>query len=397
MSERVHALIRLVYECAIDPRQWPVFLAEYAKAVGAHASGLVVQDLSNNAGEVAAGYGFDPFWERRYAEYYAGVNVWTKRGEALFEPGKVVAGEAAVSEAELVKTEFYADFLRPQQHFYCFGGTITREASLTSYFTALRSRKAGPFSEEEHALTRQLMPHFESAVRVHQRIAGLEARVKQTSGALDSVSLGVIVTDGAGRVLFMNRWAEERLRRSGPAGANQYGLTIRQNVLSTQLPAEAARLRELIARTAETLAGNGLYAGGAMSVLGSGGKAPLRILAAPLADGFRGSAQRWGSIRPGHAGRRPAVVLFISSPGEASAPAAIRREQLLNLTPAEARLASALVEGKTVKEFAEEAGVSLNTARTHLKRVFHKTGVKRQAELMRVAMTAVCTASRPEE
>jgi DNA-binding CsgD family transcriptional regulator len=69
-------------------------------------------------------------------------------------------------------------------------------------------------------------------------------------------------------------------------------------------------------------------------------------------------------------------------------------EQLLNFTPAEAPLASALVAGKTVQEFAEEAGVSLNTTRTHLKRILSKAGVSRQAELIR-QLTAMASYTKP--
>jgi len=52
------------------------------------------------------------------------------------------------------------------------------------------------------------------------------------------------------------------------------------------------------------------------------------------------------------------------------------------LTGAEARLARLLVEGVTLREAADQAGVSMNTARTHLKRVFAKTQTRRQSELV---------------
>jgi hypothetical protein len=51
-------------------------------------------------------------------------------------------------------------------------------------------------------------------------------------------------------------------------------------------------------------------------------------------------------------------------------------------------LAAALVEGRPVKEFAEEAGVILNTVRTHLKRMFHRAGVTRHLESIRLGPPA---------
>jgi DNA-binding CsgD family transcriptional regulator len=54
---------------------------------------------------------------------------------------------------------------------------------------------------------------------------------------------------------------------------------------------------------------------------------------------------------------------------------------LFDLTPAEARLASLIASGKSPQEAAVALGVSYETARTTLKRVFAKVGVSRQSEL----------------
>ncbi len=56
------------------------------------------------------------------------------------------------------------------------------------------------------------------------------------------------------------------------------------------------------------------------------------------------------------------------------------------LTRAEARVATRLAAGKTVADIAAELGVSVETVRTHLKRAYHKTGVRRQAELVRLVL-----------
>ena len=52
-----------------------------------------------------------------------------------------------------------------------------------------------------------------------------------------------------------------------------------------------------------------------------------------------------------------------------------------DLTHAQARLALFLAEGGTINEYAAAMGIKTSTVRTHLKSVFAKTGVKRQAEL----------------
>jgi DNA-binding CsgD family transcriptional regulator len=54
------------------------------------------------------------------------------------------------------------------------------------------------------------------------------------------------------------------------------------------------------------------------------------------------------------------------------------------LTPAELKLLPALIDGKRLVEYADGAGITLNTAKTHLKQLFAKTGSQRQADVVRM-------------
>lgn len=55
---------------------------------------------------------------------------------------------------------------------------------------------------------------------------------------------------------------------------------------------------------------------------------------------------------------------------------------LFDLTPAEARVARSIAHGNTVGDVARQSGVSSETVRTQLKRVFAKTSTSRQGELI---------------
>jgi DNA-binding CsgD family transcriptional regulator len=59
------------------------------------------------------------------------------------------------------------------------------------------------------------------------------------------------------------------------------------------------------------------------------------------------------------------------------------------LTPAEARLALHLVAGETLRSAEAKLRMTYETARTHLKSIFQKTGTCRQAELVVVIVTAI--------
>ena len=106
------------------------------------------------------------------------------------------------------------------------------------------------------------------------------------------------------------------------------------------------------------------------------GLKPLEVLVCPLPS--------QSSLRKGGA----AAALFITDPEEGATLDSRALHQLFGLTPAEIRLCIALVKGMSVEEYALEAGISSNTARTHVKRIYAKTGVRRQSELVRLLLTS---------
>ena len=57
------------------------------------------------------------------------------------------------------------------------------------------------------------------------------------------------------------------------------------------------------------------------------------------------------------------------------------------MTPAEAGFAVEILKGDGIQAAADRLAISLATARTHLSRIFDKTGVRRQAELVRLLIS----------
>jgi DNA-binding CsgD family transcriptional regulator len=75
-------------------------------------------------------------------------------------------------------------------------------------------------------------------------------------------------------------------------------------------------------------------------------------------------------------------IMFLTPVVPNSSPAPELLQALFDLTPAEARLAGQLTQGNSIEQIALSNNLSHNTLRTHLKSVFSKTGVQRQAELV---------------
>jgi DNA-binding NarL/FixJ family response regulator len=62
-------------------------------------------------------------------------------------------------------------------------------------------------------------------------------------------------------------------------------------------------------------------------------------------------------------------------------------QSLYDLTPAEARVATKLIEYSQLKSAAEALNISPLTARTHLKKIFRKTNTNRQSSLVQKIIT----------
>ena len=83
---------------------------------------------------------------------------------------------------------------------------------------------------------------------------------------------------------------------------------------------------------------------------------------------------------------RMLVVSFNDSESEAERLSIA--ERLYGLSPGQARLAALIVDGKDLPQAAVELGISINTARTQLQRMFEKTGVRSQVTLVRSLLSA---------
>jgi DNA-binding CsgD family transcriptional regulator len=104
-------------------------------------------------------------------------------------------------------------------------------------------------------------------------------------------------------------------------------------------------------------------------------------------------AQAYAKLYPSIAARlkaaydagHPLVRQVASALGLALERSESHREQRLQqehgLSPQETRIALHLIDGGTVASAAEALGLAESTVRTHLKAVFSKTGVRRQAAL----------------
>jgi DNA-binding CsgD family transcriptional regulator len=89
--------------------------------------------------------------------------------------------------------------------------------------------------------------------------------------------------------------------------------------------------------------------------------------------------------------KRTVAAVFISNAADPPRLPADAIALLYDLTPAEVRVFELIVDGKAPAAIAQRLGVTLATVRTHLGRVFEKTGCARQADLIALASKVTLT------
>jgi DNA-binding CsgD family transcriptional regulator len=109
---------------------------------------------------------------------------------------------------------------------------------------------------------------------------------------------------------------------------------------------------------------------GRMRVRRHDGRLPYVLTVAPLGADLTGFG-------------RPLAMIVLTDPDECS-PSDRDLAEFFGLSPAESRLAVALLAGKKLSVVAMEFGVQITTLRTQLSSILRKTGVKRQVDLIRL-------------
>jgi DNA-binding CsgD family transcriptional regulator len=336
----------------------PAFLKHYAEAVSADTTVLQIHDLEHQSSVILHGFGISSPFTQSYNEHYSKLNVWRDRGRALYATGRVNLSEEQCPRPLLERSEFYNDYLLRIGAAYGMATVIARERNHTPTLTALRGRRKHQFGESEREIARFLVPHLRRAWTVLERLELLGAG----ESVLDTLSLGVVFLRAGGTAIYSNRAADEIFRGND-------GLGLRNGVISAVDRRAEALLRKAVD---DALSPSQPPGSAVVQVPRSSLGREYQVVAAPLRAGFRQFAGM----------RMPVAVVLIMDPEWQKPTSVDLLIQIYKLTPKEAALAAKLSEGKPVEQAAEELTITYQTARTHLRRIFSKTGTSRQTELL---------------
>jgi DNA-binding CsgD family transcriptional regulator/PAS domain-containing protein len=363
-------LVGDIYDAAIEPAKWPLTCERLGRLVGGMQTAIALHDTVSHKVSLSASWNVDPALVEAMKANFA-INplvpaIWH------VETGEPHTSFGFLGEEAFKNTRFYKRAAVP------FGvgdsALIVLEKSVRQFgaLSIQRHCDRPPFGQEELAALRLLSPHIRRAVMIADLLDARALERDMLAAALDRLAVGIILTD-----------AESRIAHTNGAADRMFGDGSSVRRVGDQLAArDASTSRELAQAIRDAASGTTIdipRSGIVVPLKGEAGR-DLAAWVLPLDSGLR---------RELAAGFAAQVAVFIRELGDTSPFPAELFVRRFAITPAESRVMMLLVQGMTISEAAEALGISPPTAKTHLARLFDKTGTSRQTDLVRLAMSAL--------
>ena len=365
-------ILASLYEAMLDDTHWPATSALIDEACGIQGNGIMVGTGPKDAvralfvGLYYRGERRED-WEREYLEVYHPIDESVPRFRQL--PDSRLVHVTDLYTAEELKTSL----------------TYNEALHLGSAQNSLRVRLDGPdgshitwgihdpvasggWESSQLTLIKGLLPYIRQFVRVRQALVGAEALGASVADLLDTPRIGVIHLDRRGQIIEANDRARAILRHGD-------GLSDRGGELRARGPADHAHLEGLLAGA---LPSAGVGVSGSMLLRRPSGVLPLVVHVKPVVVS-----------PPDYGARRVAVLVLLVEPGRPSRIDPTLVATTLGLTRAESQIAVALAQGQTVREIARSTGRQVSSIHWHLKHIYRKLGVARQAELVQLVRAII--------
>ncbi|MDX2167923.1 MAG: helix-turn-helix transcriptional regulator [Deltaproteobacteria bacterium] len=373
--DRLQELVGLVYEGALDPAAWPLFLSTFADAVGGAVPTLALRYPRDEDLGLYFTHDVDPSFNDSYSRYFYHHDVYRQHGGNALPAGSygTQASLVGLDASTVARSEFFNDWIRPQG---CVAAPtlcsiLARdEVGPTAALTAMRPRGAREYGDDEIALLGALTPHLRRAVLMQEQLGLAAAERAALATALDRAPGAIVLLDRRGGVLRANRQAEALL-------SSEDGCAVRDGQLVGARAADTSALHAAIAAALRSREHSGVT--NDIAAVHLERPSQRRALLAQVAALGGPARTEW------HPDAAAAVFLTDPEAGAAASDQVLRAR--FGLTPAQARLATLLAAGASLDEAGTTLGVTIHTVRAHLKQVFAKTGTRRQAALVRLVLT----------
>jgi DNA-binding CsgD family transcriptional regulator len=361
---RLSRLIASMYDATLEPGQWSEVLARIVDFVGGHGGCLLAKDATSRDIDTHWQTGVDPHYMRLYTETYS--KIGPVAALTFGDVGQIVSVPEVVAYDEFRRSRFYLEWAEPQGWVDVALAVLDRSAGGWGFLGISRNATNGMVDDEMRRRMSLVVPHVRRALRIGRAVERRQADAATFADILDRLSAGLLLFDAQGRIVHTNAAAGDMLRDGGLLRA-----------IGKRLTAGDAQAERTLRETAILPRAEGMHLGREGVVV------PLRTC-----DGERyiARAMPLANAAPrgmGETAEATTAVFVRRATMDSPSPPDVIAESY-KLTPTELRVLFALVEVGGVPEVAEALGIAETTVKTHLARLFAKTGARRQAELVKL-------------
>ncbi len=366
-EQRFGQLVELIYDSVQDLSRIAPAMEMICREVGAIAGHYVHMDVESR--EVIASCVSNSDYQAgdlEYKEYYSQVDDrlgWLATGRV----GEWRADHQRFDERFVRKSEIYNDFLFKYGGRHMVVGRIGERTTQSEAIAFLRPLGAEEYAETEYAFLRSLSPHLIRSATLRARMQTLERQQSASESVVAHLPYGTLWINAAGRIVSLNPQATAILAAGD-------GLSVRNDKLVVSEPADAERLQYALRMATAMEPRQGQW----FAIARRKQSTPLLVSVIP--------ATIPAALDPLCGG--PFALLILQDMARQRVSRSAQLQVIYRLTPAETRLAEALLENDTIESYALKNDISRNTVRTHLASLFAKTGAKRQAELIRTLLAS---------
>jgi DNA-binding CsgD family transcriptional regulator len=360
-TDQLSALISDIHDAALDRSRWSEVVGQAGRFVGGRAAAIFSKSAIAGNGDVQYEFGTDPYYRQLYFEKYVRLDPATA-GHHFAEIGEPVAVEDLMPYPEFTQTQFYREWARPQGIVDFVSAVLDKSPDGAAMFGVFRYEGDGIADSETRRRMRLVVPHIRRAVIVG-RLFELKAAGTAAFEALDAFRAGVCLLDSSGKIIHANAACEAIL------AADDFLSAAGGRLVAKDFKADQA-LRELLATVAaepENRAANADLPLRAQD----GTRHVMHVL--PLASAARDLG-----------GTAASVALFIRKAAIEIPATPDIIAQAYRLTPTELRVLLGIIEIGGISDVAAALSIGETTIKTHLSRLFVKTGARRQAELIKL-------------
>ena len=356
--------IGAIYDCALDPQRWMDAIRRLVELCESTAGGMCVHDLRNVEDVHLFEVGYTTEFSQLVQQHYQQSPFAT--ASIVHEVGDVLTLATICSADEWFESRFYHAVMKPHGVFDYIGLNALRTNGRVASVHGSRTEPAPRYGQREIDIFKLLSPHICRTLAISDALDIRTLRSEMLEATLDGLAAGVYLARRDGRVVYMNAAAERQVKAGN-------ALRIVNNRLLPTDPETCTIMAKAIDRVAkdetETCA-----ASCSLAIPDTNGAGYVATLL-PLEQGLRQSIM---------APFAASVAMFVQDPAQVSLMPGEAFAKLYQLTGGELRVLLALAQGLGAKEAADMLGIGEPTVRTHLQRMFSKTGTSRQAELLQL-------------